>query len=289
MIVALPAASAAPRSYILHERAAQFHGAGAGYLSIKSFRGGQARYAVGRARFAVDEHAYLVLNHGRDYEIEIESAAPVESLCVFFAPPLAATALRDSTSPHAQLLADPARPTPEPLFFERTYPHGDAISRRLGALRHALSAGQAELGWLDEQVHELLRALLMQRNELQREVEQLPAARPATRDELYRRLHLARDFAAACFEQPLTLAALADVAGMSANHLLRTFRHAFGQTPYQYLTAQRILAAQRRLAGSDEPISSICLAVGFESLGAFSWLFRRHTGMSPSEYRRQSR
>jgi AraC-like DNA-binding protein len=289
MIVSLPAASAAPRSYILHEQAAQFHGAGAGYLSIKSFRGGQARYAVGRARYVVDERAYLVLNHGRDYAVEIESAAPVESLCVFFAPALAAETLRASTAPHAQLLADPARPAREPLFFERTYPHGDAISRRLGVLRHALGAGYAELGWLDEQVYGLMRALLAQREDVRREAEQLPAARPATRDELYRRLHLARDFAAACFEQPLTLAALADVAGMSANHLLRTFKQTFGQTPYQYITAQRIAAAQRRLAGSDEPISSICLAVGFESLGAFSWLFRRHTGMSPSEYRRQSR
>ncbi|MBS1965887.1 MAG: helix-turn-helix transcriptional regulator [Chloroflexi bacterium SZAS-1] len=291
MIRTMPATGAsAHSSYILHERAAEYYGAGTGYLSIKSFFGGRALYAVGRARFAIDERSYLVLNHGREYSITIESQAPVESLCVFFAPGMAAATRRTLATPSAQLLNNPEQPSaPDQPFFERSYAQGDGISHILLRIRHALGNGYAETGWLHEQLHALMAALLQQQHTIYREIERLPAARPATREELYRRLHLAREFAAACFAAPLTLEALADVAGMSSNHLLRTFKQVFGQTPYQYITAQRIAAAQQQLAHTDNPISEICLAVGFESLGAFSWLFRRHNGMPPSAYRHQFR
>ena len=74
-----------------------------------------------------------------------------------------------------------------------------------------------------------------------------------------------------------------------ANIILRTFRQLFHQTPYQYITARRLELARRLLAETERPISEICLAVGFESLGSFSWLFRRKVGVAPSEYRQQHR
>jgi AraC-like DNA-binding protein len=45
--------------------------------------------------------------------------------------------------------------------------------------------------------------------------------------------------------------------------------------------------ARRLLAATEQPISVICMAVGFESLGSFSWLFKQLVGISPLEYRRQ--
>lgn len=291
MIVGLPAGGpGAPGSYILHERAAQFYGAGTGWLSIKSFFGGQARYQAGSARYVVGDDAYLVLNHGRDYDVTIASAAPVESLCIFFAPGFAEAERRALTTPADQQLADPAgADAPALWFFERTYPHGQSeVAQALQATRRALAQGYPESGWLHEQLLGIMRALLHQHWNVYHEIEQLPAARPATREELYRRLHLAREFALASFAAPITLGDMAGVAGMSPNHLLRTFKQMFGQTPYQYLTEQRLRAAQKLLAETDRPITEICREVGFESLGAFSWLFRRRVGMAPRDYRRQT-
>jgi AraC-like DNA-binding protein len=122
-----------------------------------------------------------------------------------------------------------------------------------------------------------------------KEVEKLPAARQATREELYRRLHHARDYAAALFHQPVTLDDMARVACLSPNHLLRTFKGAFGQTPHQFITTRRLEEAGRLLRTSQQPVTEICYAVGFESLGTFSWLFHRRFGVSPSQYRRQNR
>lgn len=292
MIVALPPPRAQPRapaSYILHERASEYFGAGAGFLSIKSFFGGVARYSVGRARYAVGDRSYLLLNHGQPYSLALEGAAPVESFCVFFAPGFAEQVRRSLSASAEQLLSDPARPFEPAPLFERTYPHDELVSPALLAMRRALAAGVAEPAWLDERMHALMAGLLAAQGAAARAAQAMPAARPATRAELYRRLHLARDYAEAMFAEPVALADLADVAGMSANHLLRSFRQAFGQTPHQYISALRLARARELLAGTDLPVTEICLAVGFTSLGSFSWLFRRSVGLAPAEYRLQTR
>ncbi len=113
--------------------------------------------------------------------------------------------------------------------------------------------------------------------------------RHATRQELYRRLHQARDFAAASFDQPLTLDDMAAVACLSPNHFLRSLRDLFGQTPHQYLTQQRVQRARKLLQTTDASILEICIAVGFASASSFSSLFRRHVGVSPQDYRQQTR
>jgi AraC-like DNA-binding protein len=299
MIITIPPAALVPNgtalgalagSYILHERAAEFQGAGAGYLSIKSFFGGQASYTVGRRRYLVSEHAFLVLNEGQPYEIALAASAPIESFCVFFAPGLAEAIQRSLTVPDDRLLLDLMPPRSAPLsFHEQTYPHDDVLSPALLSLRRALGSGPADPLWLGERLHDLARRLLQLHGNVEREIERLPAARRATREELYRRLHLARELAEMAYDTPLTLDDMARAAGLSPNHLLRTFKQVFGQTPYQYLVATRLARARQLLEHTEQPVTEICLAVGFASLGAFSWLFRQRVGVSPAAYRRQTR
>jgi transcriptional regulator GlxA family with amidase domain len=156
-------------------------------------------------------------------------------------------------------------------------------------LRAAPPHLRAEPGWLEEQLHDLLARLLRVHHAARAEAEGLPAARRSTREELYRRLHRARDYAAAFYAQPLSLDDLARAAALSPNHLLRTWRRAFGQTPHQYLTGLRLRQARRLLAATDLPVTEVCLAVGFESLGSFSSLFRRAYGLAPTHLRQLER
>jgi AraC family transcriptional regulator len=119
-------------------------------------------------------------------------------------------------------------------------------------------------------------------------VDAVPATRSATRSELHRRLHYARDYADAFFKAPITIDDMAETAGLSANHLLRMFRQVFHRSPYQYILERRLDCAQALLRGTDRTVTEICMEVGFESLGSFSWLFRRRTGLSPLAYRQQN-
>ncbi|MCC6187439.1 MAG: helix-turn-helix transcriptional regulator [Anaerolineales bacterium] len=163
------------------------------------------------------------------------------------------------------------------------------MSPALQALRIALPRHRGDAGWLAERLHELVERLLQVQHGLGAEVAALPAARAATREELYRRLHRVRDYASACFQQPLTLGDLAPIAALSPNHLLRTFRAAFGETPHQYLTRLRLARARQLLTATDWPVTEICLEVGYESLGSFSSLFRREYGLAPSHLRQLER
>lgn len=262
----------------------------AGALSIKSFFFGTAHYTVGQSRFAVQDNVYLLLNHGQPYKIEIESHQEMESFCLFFSPGFVESVGQALGTSDSQLLDNLAKPVLKPLtFFEKTYPHDDVLSPALLQLRQIVSNHTPSQGWLDEAFHQIAEMLLQVQANVYKEVEALPAVRAATREELYRRLYLARDYADALYNTPLTLAELAQVACLSPNHLMRTFKQLFGQTPHQYIVTRRLTSAQRLLTETDYPITDICFAVGFESLGTFSWSFRRRFGLAPTEYRQQNR
>jgi AraC-like DNA-binding protein len=99
------------------------------------------------------------------------------------------------------------------------------------------------------------------------------------------RLRLARAFIDEHYDLPLDLEQIAGHASFSRYHFLRLFRAAFDQTPHQYLTERRISRAKELLEHGDMSVTEVCLAVGFDSLGSFSTLFRRHVGYAPRVYR----
>ena len=89
------------------------------------------------------------------------------------------------------------------------------------------------------------------------------------------------------YAQPLDVEALARGSAMSAGHLSRQFKLAFGESPYSYLMTRRIERAMALLRRGDMSVTDVCFEVGCSSLGTFSTRFTELTGMSPSTYRRQ--
>ncbi len=87
------------------------------------------------------------------------------------------------------------------------------------------------------------------------------------------------------FAQPLNVEALARDAHMSAGHLSRQFKLAYGESPYSYLMTRRIERAMALLRRGDLSVTEVCFAVGCSSLGTFSTRFTELVGMSPSAYR----
>ncbi len=87
------------------------------------------------------------------------------------------------------------------------------------------------------------------------------------------------------YAQPLNVEELARGANMSAGHLSRQFRKAFGESPYSYLMTRRIERAMTLLRRGDMSVTDVCFAVGCSSLGTFSTRFTELVGVSPSVYR----
>lgn len=88
--------------------------------------------------------------------------------------------------------------------------------------------------------------------------------------------------------QPLDVEALARGVNMSAGHLSRQFRLAYGEPPYSYLMTRRIERAMTLLRRGDLSVTDVCFAVGCSSLGTFSSRFTELVGVPPSVYRSEA-
>lgn len=223
-------------------------------LSIKSVVRGAAWYETPQGRYLVTPDVFLVLNHGQEYSMEVEASSKTETLCTFFQPGF-------------------VKPVE---FCERLYPMTGRVARIIRRIRPEL---------LEDSFYDLADALLELRDDARRESVTFPGLRAATREEMYRRLYRARDFLYSCYADALSVADAADIAALSPFHFQRMFKQAFGISPMQFLQRRRLDVARQLLAESEEDITSICMSVGFESLGSFSWLFSRRFGHSPRAYR----
>jgi AraC-like DNA-binding protein len=102
------------------------------------------------------------------------------------------------------------------------------------------------------------------------------------------RLRRVRDRIDREYAEPLGVEALARGEHVSAGHLSRAFRAAYGEPPYQYLMTRRIERAMALLRRGDVSVTEACFAVGCSSLGTFSTRFTELVGMTPSAYRREA-
>ena len=110
-----------------------------------------------------------------------------------------------------------------------------------------------------------------------------PTAQERLRD--LARLRRVRDRIDRDYTQPLDVEALARGVHMSAGHLSREFKAAYGESPYGYLMTRRIERAMALLRRGDLSVTEVCFAVGCSSLGTFSTRFTELVGVPPSTYR----
>ena len=113
-------------------------------------------------------------------------------------------------------------------------------------------------------------------------------SRDASEERLRELARLRRDRIDREYAQPLDVEALARGVGMSAGHLSRQFKQAYGESPYAYLMTRRVERAMALLRRGDLSVTEVCFAVGCSSLGTFSTRFTELVGVPPSTYRSQA-
>lgn len=100
-------------------------------------------------------------------------------------------------------------------------------------------------------------------------------------------LKRAQEFVEAALDREFSLADLAATAGLSAFHFSRSFKHATGLSPFQYLAKRRIARGQALLATTVQPLVEISLQCGFADQSSFITAFKRDTGFTPARWRRE--
>jgi AraC-like DNA-binding protein len=276
--------------FILHKRETDCHCIAGGSLSIKMARDGRILHHIDHRLHALDDDGYLIVNERELYNVTKEAPHPVEAFSVYFESGFAEDAARSLDNSPQILVDNPFGDNNGVVqFFERIYSHNEIISPIMRRIRDAVIRQQVTWRWFEDQIFALMEGMLSHHQTMHRELDQLSAVRRSTREEIYRRLYHAYDFAVASMNQPITIKDMAHVALMSPSYFLRTFQELFHQTPYQFLQTKRLLHAEKLLRCSDASITNIAQNCGFERVSSFSWFFSQRFGLSPRQYRLQHR
>lgn len=111
----------------------------------------------------------------------------------------------------------------------------------------------------------------------------LPLSRPHSDD----KIRAAEEYLSKHFDADISIDALAQHSGMSARNFIRRFKAATGSLPNAYIQTLRMSAAKELLERGATSIQTVCSKTGYADLAFFRSLFKRHTGMTPNEYRRR--
>ena len=260
-------------------------------LSLKFMRNCRAHYRVGRREMLVDPHHFLILNHGTDYDVDIDASGQreqAESWIMFFPEGAAESVGRAMDSRDVELLDEPNRTEERYRFSERVRMGEAGLTSLVRNMADDAGSGAKQIGGLGNEAR--LLAILHRMHQIEREDfrvhERIDAQRPGTRTELWRRLSLGRDWLQAHSTEEVTLVDAAKAASMSVFHFQRRFTDVFGESPHAWRSRCRLRHAQHLLTHSDRKVLDVCIEVGFSSLSSFGLWFRRLTGVSPGRWRR---
>jgi len=241
------------------------------YLFVTNFRN-KGRYILNKRPIEVSDRQFYFLNANDNLEIRFPKATSLKTILILFETQFIQDIFNYLENSEESLLAMPEARMERDVFFPNVpFESTDTIHRILQGL--AVRQGDA--------LFDLIAAAKVQRDHAQNRIKNIKAAKRSTKEELYRRLVLARDFMNDHLTEKLTVEEIAQQACLNKFHFLCNFRDVFDMTPHRYLTELKLQKALHLLSANS--VSEVCFQLGFESPASFSLLFRKRFGYPPSQ------
>lgn len=257
-----------------------------GCLSIKTILSGEETYGVDGRQLTIRPGQFLVLNNDQRYSCRISSKEKVRCLSIFFKNEFASSVLHDTMHDESFLLDYPsAANTGIPEFFQTLRPVTADMSRQFSGLISLLENNGYKEAMTDEYLIFLLRHLLSVHQLDVKSTTRVKAVKAGTRQEIYKRLCIARDILHSSHGENIDLSKIGVQAGLSVPQLVRQFKSVFHTTPYQYLIGIRLKQAAQLLQYTNEQVQDIAWMCGFDNAAAFSRAFRSAYGVQPTSFR----
>jgi AraC family transcriptional regulator len=255
-------------------------------LSIKCAFNGKEYYKLKNTTYAVSDNNFLVMNQGGQYASYIPSGPVTESFTLNFTQENLNLLATVNAGTGLQLLDDPFKLIQgRTTFIEKLYPYNSSITLSIRRIKSLISCRYRDNAAITEILYGILNELFRLNDKTALEADAIPAKKRVTREELYKRLTIVKDYISSCYPEEITLEHLSATCYLNPFHLLREFKKLYHITPHQYLIKTRLQEAERMIATSQKPIIRVLQEVGFSDPASFGKLFKKQFGVSPGAYR----
>jgi AraC family transcriptional regulator len=248
----------------------------------------RGHYMLNQQKVETSPRHFYFLNPHDTLEIQFPDRAPLQTWMILFEEKFVDSCLHVLHTSVQQLLDTPHDPPPpSPHFPNVPFDLTDTIQKQMALLTNK------------EDFQPILFDLIAECTRLnantKKGIEKIMAVKRSTREELYRRLYLAREWIDDSLPGPsglpgpsdppgqITLDQMAAAACLNKFHFLSNFKQLFGVTPHQYLMEKRLQKAFDLLKQQRHSVTDVCAFLGFESIGSFSNQFRKRFRIPPSQ------
>jgi AraC-like DNA-binding protein len=256
-------------------------------IGIKYVLSGKEQHFVNGKTMNVLPHQFLLVNHQSEVGCIIQSQEIVKSVYLHLNTKMVNDVHRTLTTTTEQLLDEPFGKNSHSSFqcFERTY---NAHQSNLGLYVLQVSSlidKHPDHNFSDNLYYQLAENMVISQSEEFERMNAIKAKKASTREELYRRLLVAKDYIEANFDKKIEIETIARIANVSTFHFFRTFKQVFKTSPHQYILTLRLKKAAQLLKKRQYSITDIAYQIGFADIHAFSKAFKKNYGVAPSHFR----
>jgi AraC-like DNA-binding protein len=248
------------------------------YLFISNFQN-KGKYVFNQRHIEVSDKYFYFLNANDDLEIHFSEAASLQTLFILFADRFIQECFTYFTATAETLIDIPDIISNNEILLPGVpFEFSINMKQKTNQLReqHLQKEG------LDNILFEVLIELSGLAAITQKAINRINATKKSTKEELYRRLFLARDLMNDRVFEKLSLEQMAREVCLNKFHFLSCFKALYQTTPHQYFRTLKLEKALNLLQGNQYTVSEVCYLLGFESVGSFSHLFKKKYGISPS-------
>jgi AraC family transcriptional regulator len=253
-------------------------------FSIRFVFNGNETCSISRRQLSLHTDSFIMLNKGTQFTRISDPRLPVSVLAVEFDEDFLDEFSFGFLKGKKDSLFDAEHATYQ--LRETIYPLNTNLRLNINRLKNLIEDENADEVLINELLQRCLQnCCRVYKEEISLKAKKLNFLNVNTCIEILRRLNLAKEYLYANYDKNISLESLANYACLSVNHLLRTFKLAYNQSPHQYLIQIRLQRAQLLLAKTEFPVYEIVNMVGFKCTSSFIRLFRSRYQTTPLKYR----
>jgi AraC family transcriptional regulator len=254
-----------------------------GTLSVKTVLSGHETYVANEMEYKLNENAYLILNYDQYYGSYIKETDTVESLSIHFTRLFERSTLYYLQHTHDELINEPFNVDSSDMEFTVTqHAYSCKMKSLILRIKHLVASLTENSHQIEEIYCQLYIEIFKAQQGLNKLKQDLKAVKSSTRDEVFKRVTLAKDYMDSNYNNPeLNLSDLAKLSCMNNFHLLRCFSQVYKLTPYQYLKHLRFQRAYELLKTRKYSVSHVVELCGYQDTSSFDKTFKKKYSVSP--------